>query len=70
MIQGALFPPPPRRRPRKLMRVVDAGEGVNFVCPHCGYDDGWSTSEGLARDKRARPCPRCAEREARRRRPR
>lgn len=46
------------------MRVADAGNGdcgpaVNFVCPHCGYDDGWTSSEGLTADKRGRPCPQC-----------
>ncbi len=43
------------------MHVVDAGDGVHFVCDHCGYDDGWTVSEGLAKDKRGRPCPRCQE---------
>jgi hypothetical protein len=64
--QLVLFEPPPRARPRKLMRVWDAGNDgtcnvVNFRCPHCGYNDGWTKFKGLTADKRGRPCPRCNE---------
>lgn len=62
--QLTLFDRPSRAKPRKLMRVADAGNDgtcnvVEFRCPHCGYRDGWSRSEGLTADKRGRPCPQC-----------
>ncbi len=63
-----LFPyeKPPRQRHRKLMHVVDAGSGsaeghhVNFVCGHCGHDDGWAVYDDTISDlKRGVPCPKC-----------
>ena len=52
---------PPRKKPKRLMRVEDAGMDnlVNFVCPHCRYDDGWSFVSNLTEGKRGKPCPKC-----------
>ena len=58
----------PRQKPRKLMRVVDAGDDqmchrdencmAKFECKHCGYESDWMsvrTSEAF----RGIPCPKC-----------
>ena len=55
----------PRRKPRKLMHVIDAGgcgEGhhVQFKCKHCGHDDGWGIYDNTITElKRGMPCPKC-----------
>ena len=58
----------PRAKPRKLMKVIDAGEfpdgkaAINFKCPHCGFDEGWTyRTETVTKAKIGRPCPRCNE---------
>lgn len=66
-----LFPgtKPPRKRPRKLMHVCDAGVAccsddydresmVRFLCARCGHESEWVQM----RDSHARrgvPCPHC-----------
>lgn len=63
-----LFGERPRRRPRVMMHVTDAGElpngkrGVHFKCGHCGFDEGWTElAETVSAAKRGRPCPNCNE---------
>lgn len=58
--------PRTRKRPRKLMHVVDGGSDcVHFVCGHCGHDNGWIEwvfeYEGITvtKAKRSIPCPKC-----------
>jgi hypothetical protein len=66
VIQLCLFPKAPRRKPRKLMHVCDAGhhpcisgKAVQFECGHCGYVSDWLPGGTVSEDKRGRPCPRC-----------
>lgn len=57
-----LFPEtkPPRKKPRKLMHVSDAGDGVLMECAHCGYNSGWfHTDKTVTELKRGLPCPEC-----------
>lgn len=54
----------PRAARLKRMHVRDAGcdNGlVRLVCPHCGYDDGWSRHprRSVSELKRGLPCPEC-----------
>lgn len=54
-------PPKPRRRPRVLMDVKDAGHGADgtdiaeWRCDRCGHETGWIPAPTVARP----PCPRC-----------
>lgn len=52
----------PRRPPRKLMHVVDAGDGcINLECKHCGHNTGWiKETETTTRYRRGLPCPECS----------
>lgn len=66
-----LFDKPPRRRPRVMMHVLDAGssgccdeagssiEVACFRCRHCGYESDWIRIRNLSDGKRGHPCPRC-----------
>lgn len=70
-----LFPElvPPRRAPRVLMRVADAGPpGAVFECAKCGHRTDWlrvwyagsenPREEGemtMSEAKRGIPCPKC-----------
>lgn len=57
-----LFDDLPRRPNKKRMHVADAGDGsVNFVCGHCGYNDGWTEVQTVTKAKRGKPCPKCNE---------
>ena len=64
--QPTLFPLPakPRRKPRKLMRLVDAGhtpagrDAVLWECPRCDYGSDW---EPEPRPFVPPPCPKCNE---------
>ena len=55
----------PRRKPRKLMDVVDAGQAnwgkvIRFKCSHCGHDTGWMDDEqSVSTNKRGIACPIC-----------
>ncbi|WP_299947960.1 hypothetical protein [uncultured Microbulbifer sp.] len=56
----------PRRPPRVMMRVLDAGHdgagrhAIEFKCRKCGYETGWVRSdESISEIKRGRPCPEC-----------
>lgn len=63
MPRQSLFEKLPRTPRKKLMHVNDAGgDGyVNFICGHCGYDDGWSEVQTVTKAKRGKPCPKCNE---------
>ncbi|KJS38257.1 MAG: hypothetical protein VR70_10510 [Rhodospirillaceae bacterium BRH_c57] len=64
-----LFGPRPRRKPRVMMHVYDAGEvpgmgcAICLRCARCGHDTDWVLMRTLSEDKRGRPCPNCNERE-------
>lgn len=54
----------PRRKPRVMMHVVDAGEGfdrplVELQCRRCGHNTGWVPMRTVSEDRRGRPCPKC-----------
>ena len=56
----------PRAKPRKLMKVIDAGNApdgtplVRFKCPHCEHDTGWTVrGESVTKARIGRPCPIC-----------
>lgn len=56
----------PRRPPRKMMHVADAGhlpggsKGIRFKCSHCGHDTGWIADEWtITENRRGHPCPVC-----------
>lgn len=54
----------PRRKPRKLMHVCDAGPGdeeedlVRFRCARCDHETEWMLMK-TAEAKRGIPCPAC-----------
>lgn len=62
---------PPRKKPRVLMKMTDAGDagymlpewttshGACFQCPKCGHKDGWTFNLMVAQVKRGLPCPEC-----------
>lgn len=66
-----------RKRPRAakklMMQAIDHGcagysmpdwktdNGAYFVCPHCGFDDGWTFNLTDAQIRRGLPCPACDE---------
>ena len=64
-----LFGPRPRRQPRVMMTMTDAGElpggapGASYKCTRCGFDSGWVATpfgpRGGFRQHYKRPCPRC-----------
>jgi len=63
-----LFPEtkPPRQKPRRLMRVIDAGsfpDGQPMIeceCFRCGYNTGQIVQERPTSEcKRGLPCPKC-----------
>lgn len=56
----------PRRKPRVLMHVSDAGifpdgkKCIRFECSKCGYDTGHIYDErSVTENKRGIPCPEC-----------
>lgn len=55
----------PRRKPRKLMHVIDAGPGesgwhmVVMRCVHCGLKTGWFQMQSITESKAGIPCPKC-----------
>ncbi|WP_107495541.1 hypothetical protein [Thalassobius sp. I31.1] len=52
----------PRAKPRVMMHVADAGEGIRFECEKCGHDTGWIADEkSVSENKRGLPCPVCNE---------
>lgn len=57
--------PKPTRAPRKLMHVVDAGNGPGpghwaaFECKRCGERSKWMRVENVTEAKRGIPCPKC-----------
>jgi DNA-directed RNA polymerase subunit RPC12/RpoP len=63
------FDPAPRRKPKKLMHVVDAcadecGETsgaqlVMFGCQRCGHETDWVEMPNVTSAKRGVPCPVC-----------
>jgi len=71
--QLSLFPRPPRKPRRVIMKSVDQGEapgkmpgwrttsGGHFVCQKCGHDDGWSFDMTWSEIMRGLPCPKCNE---------
>lgn len=67
-----LFDLGPRRSPRVLMRVIDAGEGshhagrfaVYLECPRCGHQTGWCEVRSVT-EARTQPCPKCNQRASR-----
>lgn len=64
MMQSDLFPPPPkppRRVPRVLAHVEDAGyDAILFRCSHCGWSSDWiAFVMTMTEAKRGIPCPNC-----------
>jgi hypothetical protein len=53
------FATPPRRKPRRLMHIMDWGSGWAFFRCRCGFASGWVPAGKFSDDKRGRPCPRC-----------
>lgn len=58
-------PPKPRATPRKLMHVIDGGEGdlpghdwVLLKCKHCNHVADWQQVK-RAEHNRGVPCPKC-----------
>lgn len=55
----------PRRSPRTMMRVVDAGQSahgmvIQFECGKCGHNTGWIKDEKtVSENRRGMPCPEC-----------
>jgi len=60
-VMEEIKPQLPRKRPRKLMHVIDAGQDmIHMKCWHCGYDDGETTMRTTVTEaKRGYPCPEC-----------
>ena len=59
-----LFPKPPRRAPRVLMHVIDAGHQggkpiVRLECKKCSYVSPWLQVDTVTEAKRGIPCPKC-----------
>jgi DNA-directed RNA polymerase subunit RPC12/RpoP len=58
--QLELLQKPPRRSPRVLMHVCDAGDDVvQFRCSTCGCRSKWLTGMSVTEAKRGLPCPKC-----------
>jgi len=64
--------PKPRKKPRKLMHVIDAGGGdcggmergehlLRFGCGACKHETEWQTVKNISEGKRGIPCPKCNE---------
>jgi hypothetical protein len=67
--QLELLEKPPRKQPRKLMHVIDAGDSgcvmepktafiAKFKCA-CGYESGWLQVNTTTEARRGLPCPAC-----------
>lgn len=60
-----MFPRPPRKNPRVMMRVTDAGLSpggdhiATFECARCGAKTGWLVCGGVTDVRRGEPCPQC-----------
>lgn len=55
-------PPKPRAKPRVMMHVIDAGDGMaQFGCRKCGHETDWESVESVTVAKRGIPCPKCNE---------
>ena len=60
MSTNDLFGDKPRRRPRVLMHVYDAGyEAIKFKCSKCGFSDWYHNDMSVSEAKRGIPCPEC-----------
>lgn len=63
--QSELFGARPRKAPRVLMHVVDAGNDpcggkvAEFLCGRCGHRTGWTRIGTVTEAKRGLPCPSC-----------
>jgi DNA-directed RNA polymerase subunit RPC12/RpoP len=55
----------PRRPPRVMMHVVDAGQSeggpiICFGCTKCGHNTDWiEDDQSVSQNKKGRPCPEC-----------
>lgn len=65
--QPLLMDLPRTRRRRRLMDVIDAGNGcwpelgryyVHLKCSHCGHDDGWHVFR-TKQESLSESCPKC-----------
>jgi predicted Zn-ribbon and HTH transcriptional regulator len=65
-----MFAKPPRKKPRVMMHVTDAGtsglrdeegeiELAEFRCGRCGYETDWERVYTPTEVRRGHPCPRC-----------
>jgi len=55
-----LFGKRPRRKPRIMMHVIDAGaEAIEFKCNKCGFSDWYENDFTIPEAKRGEPCPKC-----------
>lgn len=59
--QLELLDKPPRRAPRVLMHVTDAGDRyIQFTCRTCGHRESRYGDFGtVTENKRGLPCPMC-----------
>lgn len=61
----SLFELGPRRKPRVMMRLTDAGNGegpgmfASFRCGRCGTESGWIKIANVTAGKRGVACPKC-----------
>ena len=66
-------PPKPRQPRRRLMHVVDAGDGSEFGveticvfrCRECDHTTEWTPVKSTTEAKRGIPCPKCNRNEER-----
>ena len=57
-----LFGKKPRRAPRVMMHVIDAGvDAIEYACQKCGHRDWYMNDRSLSATKRGKPCPNCNE---------
>lgn len=59
-----LFGDRPRRAPRVMMHVSDAGNGcesaiARFRCARCGHETDWLEVQTITEGRRGLPCPEC-----------
>lgn len=68
MVTPDMFPKPPRRKPRVLMHVIDAGNScmaefpmwTRFQCSRCDHKAEF-VFDNKTEAMRRQPCPKCNE---------
>jgi len=65
LFAGTSHAKPPRKKPRILAHVADAGQGnavmvIRFECDKCGWDSDWiEQTMTISEAKKGIPCERC-----------